>query len=81
MNTESGGIAGITITPDLRSELAANLQLMRDSNTQGTPGLFYRDVAGHVVAQDGMPSLSQLPSITGLPPQNETDPQLARFTR
>jgi thiol:disulfide interchange protein DsbG len=81
VNTESGGIAGITITPDLRSELAANLQLMRDSNTQGTPGLFYRDVAGHVVAQDGMPSLSQLPSITGLPPQNETDPQLARFTR
>ncbi|HTT06316.1 MAG TPA: thiol:disulfide interchange protein DsbG [Steroidobacteraceae bacterium] len=81
VNAESGGIAGITITPDLRSELAANLQLMHDSNTQGTPGLFYKDVAGHVVAQDGMPSLSQLPSITGLPPQSETDPQLARFSR
>lgn len=81
VSTESGGIAGIAITPDLHAELAANLQLMQDANMQGTPGLFYKDAAGHVIGQDGMPSLSQLPSITGLPPQRETDPQLARFTR
>ncbi|HEX4051582.1 MAG TPA: thiol:disulfide interchange protein DsbG [Steroidobacteraceae bacterium] len=81
VNTESGGIAGITITPDLHKELAANLQIMQDANIQGTPGLIYKDVAGHVVGQAGMPSLSQLASITGLPPQRETDPQLAQFNR
>jgi thiol:disulfide interchange protein DsbG len=81
ISTENGGIAGIAITPDLHRELAANLQLMHDWNMQGTPGLIYKDVAGHVVGQDGMPSLSQLPAITGLPPQRETDPQLAQLSR
>ena len=79
LSTESGGIAGIRITPDLKVKLDSNLQLMHRANLQGTPGIFYRDVAGHVVREDGMPSMSQLASITGLPPQPETDPHLAQF--
>jgi thiol:disulfide interchange protein DsbG len=81
METESGGIAGITITPALRAELASNLQLMREAGVDGTPGIFYKDAAGHVLSQDGMPSMSELPKITGLPRQPETDPQLARFSK
>jgi thiol:disulfide interchange protein DsbG len=81
VQTESGGIDGIAITPAMRAKLASNLQLMRLAGVEGTPGVFYKDAAGHVMRQDGMPSLSELPKITGLPPQPETDPQLARFSK
>jgi len=81
VKTESGGIAGIPITAAMKVRLDANLQLMQDANVEGTPGLFYKDAAGHVQHADGMPSLSQLASITGLPPQAETDPQLLRLEK
>lgn len=76
---ESGGIAGIAITPDLRMKLESNLQIMDQAHVRGTPGIFYKDAAGRVSRRDGMPSLSELPAITGLPAQPETDPRLARF--
>jgi thiol:disulfide interchange protein DsbG len=79
VQTESGGIKGIDITPDLRAKLESNLQIMDQARVRGTPGIFYKDAAGHVLRRDGMPSMSELPSITGLPAQPETDPQLARF--
>lgn len=79
VQAESGGIAGIDVTPELRAKLESNLQLMREARVQGTPGIFYKDAAGHVMRHDGMPLMSKLPSITGLPAQPETDPQLARF--
>jgi thiol:disulfide interchange protein DsbG len=79
VRAESGGIAGIDITPDLRAKLESNLQLMHQARVHGTPGIFYRDASGHVVRREGMPSMSELPTITGLPAQPETDPQLARF--
>lgn len=79
VKAESGGIAGIDITPDLRAKLDSNLQVMRLAGVQGTPGIFYKDGAGHVLRREGMPSMSELPSITGLPAQPETDPQLAQF--
>jgi len=81
IKTESGGIAGIPITAAMKVRLDANLKLMQDANVEGTPGLFYKDAAGHVQHTDGMPSLSQLASITGLPPQPETDPQLLRLEK
>jgi thiol:disulfide interchange protein DsbG len=76
---ESGGITGIPITAELKAALDANLALMRDAHVQGTPGVFYRDSAGTVRRQSGMPSLEQLPDITGLPVQPETNRELARF--
>jgi thiol:disulfide interchange protein DsbG len=81
VRTESGGIAGIDITPDLRAKLESNLELMSQAHVQGTPGIFYKDAAGHVLRKDGMPSMAELPAITGLPAQPETDPQLARFSK
>jgi thiol:disulfide interchange protein DsbG len=77
--TESGGIAGVPITPEFKSALEANLALMRDARVQGTPGVFYKDATGKVHRQSGMPSLEDLPAITGLPAQPETDPELAQF--
>jgi thiol:disulfide interchange protein DsbG len=76
---ESGGIAGIPITPELKSALDANLALMRDARVQGTPGIFYKDASGHVHRQSGMPSLEELAGITGLPEQPESNPELAQF--
>jgi thiol:disulfide interchange protein DsbG len=79
VKTESGGIAGIRITPELKRKLDANLALMHAAAVQGTPGVFYKDAAGHVLRSDGMPPLSDLPAITRLPEQPEHDPLLARF--
>lgn len=79
VQAESGGIKGIEITPDLRVKLDSNLRLMDQARVRGTPGIFYKDAAGHVSRRDGMPSMSELPAITGLPAQPETDPRLARF--
>jgi thiol:disulfide interchange protein DsbG len=79
--TESGGLAGVEITPDLKAKLDANLALMREANVHGTPGLFYKDAAGHVQRKDGMPKLAELPAITGIPAQPESNPSLARFSK
>lgn len=79
VKTESGGIKGIAITPELQTKLESNLHIMEQARVRGTPGIFYKDAAGHVVRRDGMPSMSELPIITGMPAQPETDPQLDRF--
>jgi thiol:disulfide interchange protein DsbG len=76
---ESGGIVGIKPTPEQQTQLEANLQLMKDANIQGTPGIFYKDRTGKVVRKDGMPLMSELAGITGLPAQPETDPELRPF--
>jgi thiol:disulfide interchange protein DsbG len=76
---ESGGIAGIPIPPEFKTTLERNLALMHDAHVQGTPGIFYKDAAGTVRRQSGMPSLEELPDITGLPAQPESNRELARF--
>lgn len=76
---ESGGIVGIQPTPELHTQLEANLQLMKDASIQGTPGIFYKDRTGKVVRKDGMPLMGELPGITGLAAQPETDPELKPF--
>jgi len=40
----------------------------------GTPALVWKDSAGKVRVKIGMPRLSQLPAITGLPAQKNDDP-------
>jgi len=77
--TESAGIAAVEVTPALRAKLDANLALMRDAAVRGTPGIFYKDGSGKVHRRDGMPMLSELPRLTGLPEQAELDPNLSRF--
>ena len=52
---------------------------MERFGAQGTPALVWKDGAGKVRVMTGMPRLSQLPAITGLPAQKNDDPELAEF--
>ena len=79
VQTESGGIRPAQITPGLKKELVANEKLMHDAQVEGTPGIFYKDKAGQVLRKDGMPLMSELPAITGLPARKESAPLLANF--
>jgi thiol:disulfide interchange protein DsbG len=67
------------VTGALKTQLDDNLELMHAAQVHGTPGIFYKDSAGHVMKCSGMPKLRALPAITGLPIQPEPDPRLNRF--
>ena len=76
----AGGIAPLDRVPDaLAAQLAANTQLMSRFGAPGTPALVWKDRAGQVQFKLGVPRLSELPAITGLPAQRVDDPELARF--
>ena len=78
--TESGGIPAVaTVSAGMAKKLAANAQLMNAFGLSGTPAIVYKDKGGKVVVKPGMPRLSELPGVTGIPEQPETDPALARF--
>lgn len=81
LRLESGGVPGISITPKLAKELGSNTALMHEAHVMGTPGIFYKDRAGHVHLREGMPMMSELSALTGLPAQKETAAILARFNR
>jgi len=70
---------GIEVTADLKAKLDANLALMREAQMNGTPGILYKDASGNVVKKNGMPMLAELPAITRLPEQAQTDERLNRF--
>ncbi len=74
-----GGIAPAKPTKALEAQLEANFKLMDDFGVSGTPGLAWRDAKGRVRVRTGMPRLSQLPAITGLPAQKHDDPELREF--
>jgi thiol:disulfide interchange protein DsbG len=77
---EAGGVAPMANVPaDIAAKLNANNALMGAFGSHGTPTIVWKDAAGQVHTKDGMPRLSELPGITGLPDQAETDPELARF--
>ncbi len=63
----------------LVAQLQANTQLMRKFGAPGTPALVWKDREGKVRFKVGVPRLSELPQITGLPAQPNADPDLARF--
>lgn len=76
-------------TPTSRSSEAAqpaaaaavrrNGELMQRFGMSGTPGLIWQDKAGKVQVRNGVPRLSELPGITGLPEQKNGDAALERF--
>lgn len=74
-----GGIAPVNPTKALEAQLEANFELMDRFGVSGTPGLVWKDGKGRVRVRLGMPRLSQLPAITGLPAQKNDDPELADF--
>lgn len=65
--------------PALAAAIGRNGELMALFGTAGTPGVVWRDKTGKVQVRSGMPRLSELPSITGLPEQRVSDPALASF--
>ena len=71
-----GGIAPAKASKALEAQLEANFQLMDRFGVSGTPGLVWKDEKGRVQVRTGMPRLSQLPAITGLPEQKIDDPEL-----
>jgi thiol:disulfide interchange protein DsbG len=62
-----------------RAKIDANNTLMAQMGFRGTPGTVYKTAKGEVKVLDGMPKLTQLPEVTGVPFQKNDDPALARF--
>jgi thiol:disulfide interchange protein DsbG len=74
-----GGIEpATTVSAAMVAQLQANTRLMQ-TIAPGTPVLVWKDGAGKVRVKVGVPRLSALPEITGLPPQPNDDPELAQF--
>jgi thiol:disulfide interchange protein DsbG len=59
--------------------LEANTKLMRAFGAPGTPAVVWKDAQGNVRFRAGVPRLSELPAMTGLPAQPNDDPELAQF--
>ena len=74
-----GGIAPMKASMTFEAQLEANFELMVRFGVSGTPGLAWKDEKGRVRVRTGMPRLSQLPAITGLPAQKIDDPELKDF--
>jgi len=75
-----GGIkAAAKVPADLAIELEDNMTLMGRFGMSGTPALVWKDEKGTVRTNLGLPPLSKLPEITGLPEQKIDDPALAKF--
>lgn len=75
-----GGIApAAKVSASLVAQFEANEKVMERLGAQGTPALVWKDGTGNVRVRVGMPRLSQLPAITGLPEQKIDDPELAEF--
>lgn len=65
--------------PVIAAAVRKNGLLMAEFGLAGTPGVVWRDKQGKVQVTSGMPRLSELPAITGLPEQAINDPSLAKF--
>lgn len=63
----------------IAASIESNGKLMDAFGIAGTPGIVWRDRQGKVQVKAGMPRLSELPAITGLPEQKADDPALAKF--
>jgi thiol:disulfide interchange protein DsbG len=74
-----GGIAPKANVPNaLAAQFQANTELMHAFGAPGTPLMVWKS-QGHVRYKVGVPRLSELPGITGLPQQRVDDPELAEF--
>jgi thiol:disulfide interchange protein DsbG len=75
-----GGIkAAAEVPADLAIELEDNMTLMGHFGMSGTPALVWKDASGKVRTNLGLPLLSKLPAITGLPEQKIDDPELQKY--
>lgn len=74
-----GGIAPLQeVPPKLSAQIQVNTALMQAFGAPGTPALVWKDRSG-IRVRAGVPRLSELPGMTGLPAQPNADPELAKF--
>ncbi len=71
--------SGRNVSPDARAILAGHARIMRRFGLRGTPAIIWKDRQGRIQVRRGMPRLSELAAITGLPEQPQRDPRVARF--
>jgi thiol:disulfide interchange protein DsbG len=75
-----GGIEPMASVPRaVAAQLQVNTRLMQAFGAPGTPLLVWKSTGGKVQTKVGVPRLSELPQITGLPAQPNDDPELAEF--
>ena len=65
--------------PVVTAAIHANGEAMKTFGVGGTPGIVWRDKEGNIKVKSGMPRLSELPAITGLPMQRNANPVLEKF--
>lgn len=65
--------------PEIAEKIRSNNELMEKFGINGTPGIVWKDRDGKVQVKGGMPHLSEIPQITGLPEQKVDDPALQKF--
>lgn len=72
-------LASETAQPAVAAAIGQNGELMQRFGIAGTPGVIWKDKQGKVQVKGGMPRLSELPAITGLPEQKNDDSSLSKF--
>lgn len=78
--SENGGITpAASVPPAFMAKIQADDAFMSRVGSRGTPTVLYFGKDKHLHVVPGMPRLSQLPEITGLPAVANHDPELARF--
>lgn len=65
--------------PAVAEAIRNNNVLMGQFGIAGTPGVVWKDKQGKVQVKAGMPRLSELPAMTGLPEQKMEDGSLEKF--
>lgn len=70
--------AGQEVSPSDVEKVKNNSLAMAEMGIAGTPAIVYKQ-DGKFLIKKGMPRLSELPAITGLPAQQHTDEELAMF--
>ncbi len=76
--TAPAGI-GEASQPAIAAAIRKNGDVMNSFGIAGTPGVVWRDKGGKVRIKSGMPRLSELPAMTGLPEQRNSNPALEKF--
>ena len=71
--------ASESASPDAAASIQKNTELMTRFGIAGTPGVIWKDARDKVNIKGGMPRLSELPGITGLPEQKIDDSSLEKF--
>ena len=71
--------SAVPASPAITEAIQRNGALMEKFGISGTPGIVWKDNSGKIQVKGGMPRLSELPLMTGLPEQKIDAPELQKF--